>query len=73
MYSRQSRVQCPPIYGTHSEKSVHFVCGQPRLRPHTNVPTPPYSYQELLEDGDDDAGEGDGDDDYAKVPAQIVP
>ena len=54
---------------------MHFVCGQPRLRPHTNVPTPPYSYQELLEDGDGDDDDGDdtGDDDYAKVPAQIVP
>ena len=37
---------------------MHFVCGQPRLRPHTNVPTPPCSYQELLEDGDDDHGDG---------------
>ena len=39
---------------------------------------PPCSYQELLEDGDDDDGDDDdgddtGDDDYAKVPAQIVP
>ena len=35
--------------------------------------SPPCSYQELLEDGDDDDGDDTGDDDHAKVPAQIVP